>query len=201
MSIEMLRRIRYAAVAAIILCGAALIAIEYGWRPGPAPEPSYGRVGIADTFNLIDQDGKAVGARDVLGRPSVFFFGFTFCPDVCPTTLAAMTALLGRLGGDADKLGVFFVSVDPDRDKPAALKAYLSSFDQRIRGLTGTAEQLAAVAKPLGVYYARSGSGDSYTMDHTASVILLDAKGRFAGTIAYGEDSDVALEKLRSLVR
>ena len=200
MSVEMLRRVRYAAIAAIVLFGGALLALQLGWMRSRAPEPSFGSA-VIGSFSLVDQNGKRVGPEDVLGRPAAMFFGFTYCPDVCPTTLASTTALLGRLRGDADKLGVFFVTVDPERDTPAVLKSYLVSFDPRIRGLTGSPDQLAALAKPLGVYYARSGAGDGYTMDHTASIILLDAKGRLIGTIAYGESGDVALEKLRALVR
>jgi protein SCO1/2 len=91
--------------------------------------------------------------------------------------------------------------VDPDRDTPEEIKTYLSSFDPRIRGLTGSEDQIKALARPLGVYFAKVKSGDSYTMDHTASVFLLDSEGRFRGTIAYGEDSAVALEKVRKLLR
>lgn len=199
MTIEMLRRIRYAAIAAIVVLAGIWGAAELGLFPREAAEPSFGRPAIG-TFELTDQNGKRVTERDVVGRPAVVFFGFTYCPDVCPTTLGSLTALLKRLGADADRLGVFFVTVDPGRDDAATIKAYLSSFDPRIRGLTGTEDQLAAFAKPLGAFYARVGEGDSYTVDHTASVFLLDASGRFQGTIAYGEDADTAYAKLRTLV-
>ncbi|NOT40164.1 MAG: SCO family protein [Alphaproteobacteria bacterium] len=167
---------------------------------GAERDAQFGRA-VLGSFRLTDQNGIVVTERTVLGRPSIVFFGFAYCPDVCPTTLASMTALLGRLGGDADKLGAYFVTVDPERDTVAALKTYLSSFDKRIRGLTGPTDQIAAIARPLGVFYERSGSGSSYTMDHTASVFLLDAQGRLHGTIAYREDASVAEEKVRALLR
>ncbi len=199
MSLGALRVIRYVAIALIGVLAFVWAAVGLGWLGrdgGPAP----GGPAIS-TFRLVDQNGVEVTERVMLGRPAVVFFGFTYCPDICPTTLASMTALLGRLGGDADKLGVFFVSVDPERDTPALLKTYLASFDPRIRALTGSDERLRALTRSLGVHYARVGTGDSYSVDHTASVFLLDAEGRFRGTIAYGEDAGVAEEKLRALLR
>jgi protein SCO1 len=199
MSIGALRVVRYVAIGLIAALALVWAAVGLGWLGrdgGPAP----GGPAIS-TFRLVDQNGVEVTERVMLGRPAVVFFGFTYCPDICPTTLASMTALLGRLGGDADKLGVFFVSVDPERDTPALLKTYLASFDPRIRALTGSDERLRALTRPLGVHYARVGTGDSYSVDHTASVFLLDAEGRFRGTIAYGEDAGVAEEKVRALLR
>lgn len=199
MSIGALRVVRYVAIGLIAALALVWAAVGLGWLGrdgGPAPGGP-----AVSTFRLVDQNGVEVTERVMLGRPAVVFFGFTYCPDICPTTLASMTALLGRLGGDADKLGVFFVSVDPERDTPALLKTYLASFDPRIRALTGSDERLRALTRPLGVHYARVGTGDSYSVDHTASVFLLDAEGRFRGTIAYGEDAGVAEEKLRALLR
>lgn len=196
-----LRIVRYVAVAliavlALVWAVAGLGLFNAGDR---TPAPGDPKIG---SFQLTDHEGGLVDERAVLGKPALVFFGFTYCPDVCPTTLTAMSALLGRLGSDGDRLGVFFVTVDPERDSPAALKAYLSSFDPRIRGLTGTREQIKALGRPLGVYFAKvDGGSGNYTMDHTASVFLLDAEGRFRGTIAYGEDSAVAEEKVRLLLR
>jgi protein SCO1 len=199
MSIGALRVVRYVAIGLIAALSLVWAAVGLGWlERGGAAAP--GGPAVA-AFQLVDQDGAAVTERVMLGRPAVVFFGFTYCPDVCPTTLASMSALLGRLGADAGRLGVFFVSVDPERDTPGEMKKYLSSFDPRIRGLTGTVEQITALGRPLGVYFAKAKSGDSYTMDHTASVFLLDAEGRFRGTIAYGEDAGVAEEKVRALLR
>lgn len=199
MSIGMLRAVRYGALALIGVLTLVWAAVGLG-LVGTEREAQYGRA-VLGSFRVADQDGNAVTERTILGRPSIVFFGFTYCPDVCPTTLASMTALLGRLGGDADRLDAYFVTVDPDRDTAGVLKTYLSSFDKRIRGLTGPADQIAAIARPLGVFYERSGSGSSYTMDHSASVFLLDAQGRLRGTIAFREDASVAEEKVRALLR
>lgn len=202
MSIETLRIIRYAAFAAIGGLALFWAAIGLGWlQRADAPSPALGAPVVA-TFELADHEGRAVSQADLLGRPTVVFFGFTYCPDVCPTTLTSLSALLGKMGADADRLGVFFVTVDPERDTAKALKDYLSSFDPRIRGLTGATEQIAALARPLGVFFARSDSnGGGYTMDHTASVFLLDAQGRLISTIAYGEDEATALAKLMRLAK
>lgn len=204
MSIETLRYIRYGAFAAIAVLALFWLSVGLGWVGGGTPAVSSPQPGapVVGTFDLVDQTGQRVGQADVLGRPAVLFFGFTYCPDVCPTTLATITALLGKMGERADGLGVYFVTVDPARDTEAALKEYLKSFDPRIRGLTGAPDQIAAIAKPLGVYYARHESeGGGYTMDHTASVFLLDAKGRLISTIAYGEDEATALAKMERLAR
>lgn len=203
MGTDALRLVRYAAIGLIAVLAIVWFAVGLGWlQSARAPDESQmlGRSTITP-FQLLDQSGKPVSEKDVLGRPAVFFFGFTFCPDVCPTTLASLTALLGQLGPDADKFGVFFVTVDPERDTPDVLKQYLSAFDPRIRGLTGTPEQVAAVTKALGVYAAKVKlDGGGYTMDHTAGVFLLDAQGRFRSTIAYGEEQDAALAKLKKLL-
>jgi len=156
---------------------------------------------IAD-FALVDQTGEAVSKQDVLGKPAVLFFGFTFCPDVCPTTLASMTSYLQQLGPDADRLGVFFVSVDPERDTVDVIKSYLSSYDPRIRGITGERPEIEKLTKSLGIYHKKVDTGGgSYTVDHSALIIQLDAKGRFFGTIAYEEPEQVAMDKLRRLSR
>jgi len=174
-----------------------------GTAPGPIPPggPSPGGPSLS-AFQLTDQNGVMVTQKDVLGKPALFFFGFTFCPDVCPTVLATMTSSLAKLGPDADKLGVYFVSVDPDRDTPAVLKTYLASFDPRIRGLTGTREQIAVIAKSLGVYFAKVDTGGgAYSVDHSALVIQLDSQGKFFGTIAYDEAGDAVVDKMKRLAR
>lgn len=166
----------------------------------PANESSGGP--SLGTFQLTDQNGTAVTEKDILGKPALFFFGFTYCPDVCPTVLASLTASLSKLGPDADKIGVYFVSVDPDRDTTDVLKAYMSSFDPRIRALTGTREQIAAIAKSLGVYYAKVDTGGGgYSVDHSALVIQLDARGKFFGTIAFDEAGEAVVDKMRRLAR
>ena len=157
---------------------------------------------IGGPFTLVDMLGAAVTQRDFLGKPSAIFFGYTHCPDVCPTTLLDLTELMKAMGADADKLNVAFVTVDPERDTPAQLADYLASFDPRIRGLTGTEAQVAAAAKAYQVYYARvPDAHGGYAMDHTASVFLMNADGGFAGTMSFEEDAKTSLAKLERLVK
>lgn len=154
---------------------------------------------VAD-FALVDQGGAPITKKDILGKPAVLFFGFTYCPDVCPTTLASMTSLLQQLGPDADRIGAFFISVDPERDTVEVLQYYLSSYDPRIRGITGDRAEIEKVTKSLGIYHKKVDTGGgSYTVDHSALIIQLDSDGRFFGTIAYEEAPQVALEKLKRL--
>jgi protein SCO1 len=200
MTSDVLRIVRYASIGLIAVLAVVWFVISLS---GPAKEtdkglPNYGTV-VIKPFTLVDQNGAAVSEKDVLGKPAVVFFGFTFCPDICPTTLASLTSLMGQLGPDADKVGVYFVSVDPKRDTPQALKAYLSSFDPRIRALTGTREQITPVANMLGAYFAEVPTGDTYSVDHSASIYLVDATGTFRGTIEHSENGDVALSKLKRL--
>lgn len=135
------------------------------------------------------------------GHPSMLFFGFTHCPEVCPTTMAEMAGWFEALGDEGSDLRAYFVSIDPERDSPAVLGDYVSWVSDRITGITGSPEEIAKIAKAWGIYYERVPlEGGDYTMDHTASVFLLDAQGQFQGTIAYREDSETALGKLRNLL-
>ncbi|MBI1210801.1 MAG: SCO family protein [Alphaproteobacteria bacterium] len=196
-----MRTVRIIALTAVsVLIALALVARLGVWDAMfPSPPPSYGAV-MVKPFTLVDQRGQKVTEHDMLGRPAVVFFGFTYCPEVCPTTLADITSWIGELGPEANRLGFYFVTVDPGRDTPEELNKYLSSFDPRIRGLTGTAADIDAVAKAFGIYYKRIEiEGGGYTMDHTSSILLLDASGRFAGTITYQEAKDVAVAKLKRL--
>ena len=153
------------------------------------------------SYNLIDQNGQPVDQTVFVGHPTALFFGFTHCPEVCPTTMAEMASWFEQLGDEGQDLRAYFVSIDPQRDTPAILGDYVSWVSDRITGITGTPEEIAKIAKAWGVYYARVDlGGDDYTMDHTASVFLLDASGEFQGTIAYREDQATALGKLRNLL-
>jgi protein SCO1 len=199
--------IRWAAWGGVAVLGLLLLATAGGWLVTDGPLGS-ARVAtgpaslqIGGPFSLTDHRGRAVTARDFRGRPMAVFFGFTHCPDVCPTTLNDMTGLIAALGADADRAHWLFVSVDSERDTPAAMADYLSAFDPRIVGLSGTEEQIASAARAFRVYYRRVPlEGGAYTMDHSASVFLLDAEGRFAGTVDHKESETVALEKLRMLI-
>ena len=135
---------------------------------------------IGGPFQLADQSGKVVTEKDLKGRPTLIFFGFTHCPDVCPTSLFEISEVLRAMGKDADKVNAFFVSVDPERDTQAAMKDYLSSFDPHLKGLTGNAEQVAKVLTAYRVYAKKVPLKDGdYTMDHTALVYLMDRDGNF----------------------
>jgi protein SCO1/2 len=135
---------------------------------------------IGGPFHLVDQDGRTVSDQDFRGKPLLVFFGYTHCPDVCPTTLFDVSEVMRRLGPEADRAAALFITVDPQRDTPATLKDYLSSFDPHLRGLTGSTDATAAVAKAYRVYYKKVPTeGDDYTMDHTAIVYLMDKQGNF----------------------
>lgn len=152
-------------------------------------------------YSLIDQTGKPVDQTMFAGHPSALFFGFTHCPEVCPTTMAEMASWFESLGPDGQALRAYFVSIDPERDTPQILGDYVSWVSDRITGVTGTPEEIAKIAKAWGIFYQKVPlDGADYTMDHTASVFLLDAKGEFQGTIAYREDQATALQKLRNLL-
>jgi protein SCO1/2 len=139
-------------------------------------------------FTLVNQDGKPVDQHILDGKWSVVFFGYTFCPDVCPTTLTTLGRAMTDLGPKAAKTQVVFITVDPARDTPAELKTYLSSkaFPPGTIGLTGTPAQIAAAAKAYMVYYQKSGTGSDYTMDHSTAIYLMDPQGRFDNVIAEG---------------
>lgn len=172
---------------------------EWIGRPGVARLAREMEIGVP--FALIDHDGRQVTEKDFAGRPYLVFFGYTFCPDVCPTTMAYLTELLSEAGPAAASLPVLFVTVDPARDTPAVLKDYVSSFDPRLRGLTGSERQVRKVISDWGIY-VRKHSADSgdYTVDHTSSVFLIGADGRLRGTIdVHDETPGSNLAKLRRL--
>jgi protein SCO1 len=156
---------------------------------------------IGGPFTLTDHKGQRVTEAVLAGKPYAMFFGFTHCPDVCPTTLQDMTGWLTKLGPDADKLRMVFVTVDPARDTPAALGEYLKSFDPRILGLTGGDEEMASMLRAYRVY-ARKGEtkNGGYDMDHTAAIYLMDRRGDLKTVIGYGEKSDQSLVKLKDLI-
>ena len=155
---------------------------------------------IGGPFQMVDVDGKRVTEADLLGKPTVLYFGYTACPDVCPTTLSLMTSIMEKMGNDANGLNVVFATVDPQHDTPQALKTYLSSFDPRIRGLTGTDAQVEAMTDAFHIFRKRStGRDGSYEYAHTANALLLDRRGRMIGEIYYGEDEPSIFAKLTTL--
>ena len=156
---------------------------------------------IGGPFTLVDDTGAQVTDAALKGRPTVMYFGYTFCPEICPTTLTELAQWMQLLGPDADKLNYAFVTVDPERDTPKVMHDYVSAFDPRIRGFTGTPDQIAKVASEYRVYYKRIPTSDGgYAMDHTAGLYLMDPKVRFFGLITYREKTDAAVAKLRKLL-
>jgi cytochrome oxidase Cu insertion factor (SCO1/SenC/PrrC family) len=147
---------------------------------------------LGGPFSLTDQRGRAVTDRDFHGRVVVLFFGYTFCPDICPTDLQIVAEALDRLGPRADGVQPLFVTIDPQRDSPAQLAEFTALFSPRIVGLTGTPEQIAAAAKRYRVYYAKAkgGDGDAYTMDHSAFFYLLDRQGKVAEVLPHATPAD-----------
>ncbi len=192
------QRAKILAVLSAFVAGAlTLTAVLWIMVPGNVTQPS----NVGGPFELIDQNGRTITDRDFIGKPFIVFFGFTHCPDICPTTLFELSEVLNRLGPDAEKTAVLFVTVDPERDTPATLKDYLSSFHLRIFGLTGNAEQIAAIEREYRVYAKKVPLKDgNYTMDHTAVVYLMDKNGRFLAPFNIKRSvDDVAAELRRRL--
>lgn len=166
-----------------------------------APTATVAAVEIGGPFQLIDTAGRPVTEKALIGKPTAVFFGFTYCPEVCPTTLTEISAALNALGRDADRLNVVFVSVDPERDTPEQMKTYLANFDPRIQGFTGTPEAVATTAKAYRVFYKKVPlEGGNYTVDHSSAVYLFDKKGRFVEPIGYGSPQERVVAQLKKLV-
>jgi protein SCO1/2 len=193
----MTKGVRVLAMLAAFLAGAAALAgvVITIWPRDAAMTPTSD---VGGPFRLIDHNGRTVTEADFRGKPFLVFFGFTHCPDVCPTALFEMSEAFRRLGPDADKARALFISVDPERDTPEILKQYVSSFDPRIVGLTGTPEQIATVTKAYKVYAKKVPlDGGGYTLDHSAIVYLMDRQGRFVAPFNLKRPADQAAADLR----
>jgi protein SCO1 len=153
---------------------------------------------IGGSFKLVDQNGTQITEADIKGRPFLVFFGYTHCPDVCPTTLFDVSEVLRALGKDADRTGALFITIDPERDTPAVMKDYLSSFDPHLRGATGDRAAVDAAEKAYRVYAKKvpAENGD-YNMDHTALVYLMDKQGRFVAPFSLKRRPEDAAADLR----
>jgi protein SCO1/2 len=162
---------------------------------GAAPTGS----AIGGPFKLTDQNGQPITDADLKGKPFLVFFGYTHCPDVCPTTLFEVSEMMRSLGKDADRTKALFVSVDPDRDTPAVLKDYLSSFDPHLIGATGDQKTLEAIEKEYRVYAKKvpTGKDGEYSMDHSAIVYLMDKQGRFVAPFKLDKKPEDAAAELR----
>ena len=184
-----------------VVAPALLLAVGWWQVDGPGAKPKTAPLPLAISemdFSLSDHEGNPVGPATLIGRPSMVFFGFTFCPDICPTTLADISGWLNLLGADADSMNTVFITVDPARDTAAAMAEYVSYFHPAIRGWTGPDAEIAKAAADFRVKFERVPTeGNGYTMNHTASVFLFDATGRFVSTIDYHEPREVAVPKIR----
>lgn len=182
-----------AAFAASLLVGLVMVLWLVGGLRNVVPLPS-----IGGPFQLIDQHGQTVTEKNLQGRPTLIFFGFTHCPDVCPTALFEMSQVLGAMGKDADRVNAWFVSVDPERDTAAVMKDYLSGFDSHIKGLTGDAEAVAKALSGFRVYSRKVPLNDGgYTMDHTALVYLMDRSGKFVAPFNLKRTAEEAAADLK----
>ncbi|MCS6761452.1 MAG: SCO family protein [Candidatus Devosia symbiotica] len=184
------------ALVAVMAIGATAL---YAFKPPARP---LGLTGQA--FALNSTKGGAFTQDDLVGTPSLIFFGFTFCPDVCPTTLAEITAIREKLGLTPEQLRIIFVSVDPERDTLAMVRDYVESFNPSIIGLVGSSPEQTENAKAtFGVFSEKVGdpSDPYYTLNHTALTFLVKADGTFQGTITYQEGQDTAIAKVKRLVQ
>ncbi len=153
---------------------------------------------IGGPFQLTDQSGKTVTDKNLKGKPTLIFFGYTHCPDVCPTSLFEISEVLRAMGKDADKVNAIFISVDPERDTQAAMKDYLSSFDPHLEGLSGDPADIAKVITSFRVYAKKVPTKDGdYTMDHTALIYLMDRDGRFVAPFNLKRSPEEAATELK----
>ncbi len=195
-----MRTVRYILWAVVAVVAIAM-AYVVGFEKLSGQGPNNANIKLGGEFNLVRHDGKPISGKDLLGKPHAIFFGFTSCPEVCPTTLFEITTWLEKLGPDADKLNVYFMSVDPERDTVQVLGEYLSAFDNRIIGITGERKKVEETLRSYKVFFKRVElEDDDYTMDHTATIFLLNAKGEFVRSIAYGENGETAVAKLRLML-
>jgi protein SCO1 len=156
---------------------------------------------IGGQFQLIDQNGKPFSDANLKGKWHLVFFGYTHCPDACPTALNEMSLALDRLGLKRDEVGVVFITVDPERDTPDVMKSYVQSFDAPIVALTGSPEAVAQAAKAYRVFYAKHPRADGdYDMDHSAVIYVMNPEGRFTATFTPDSSADAIVQRLQKLI-
>ena len=189
--------------AAILVAGLTFLAVQIGGRRPPPEATSSPQAGPGGPFTLVDTTGRPFTEAGLKGRWSIVFFGFTFCPDVCPTTLDTLGRTLDLLGPDGKKVQIIFVSVDPERDTPTQMAAYLDNpaFPPGVVGLTGTPEQVAAVARAYKVYYEKQGEGDAYLINHSSISYLMDPSGQFARVLPYGMAPEALAGQVRDAMK
>ncbi len=193
------RAFRIVVIAAAFLAGLlaamAVVVLVVGPNRGVV---STGIASVGGPFRLLDHNGRSMTEADLKGRPFLVFFGFTHCPDVCPTKLFEVSEVLGKLGPEAKKISALFVTVDPERDTPEKMKEYLSSFNPQLVGLTGDLDAIAAMAKAYRVYFKKMPlEAGGYTMDHTAIVYLMNKNGEFVAPFNLNRSPEQAAADLR----
>src|SRR5262249_19019034 len=181
-------------LAGLVLCGTIILLVANPFSAQTGPQiPAVG-----GPFRLVNQDGQTVTDQDFKGRPFLVFFGFTHCPDICPTTLFEVSEIMRNLGPDGDRMRAIFITVDPERDTPAALKEYLSSFDPRLSGLTGDADAIAAVAKSYRAFYRKVPLQQvHYTINHTPIPYLIPQQPPFVAPFSLKRTTDASAAELR----
>jgi protein SCO1/2 len=184
----------------LVLVAGVLIGLAFrDQAKGVAGNPLAGAFG--GKFSLVDQNGKPFTEANLQGKWNLVFFGYTHCPDVCPTALNDLSLALDQLGPKEKDVGIVFISVDPERDTPDVLKSYVESFGGPIEALTGTPDQVAQAAKDYRVYYAKHPlPGGGYDMDHSALIYIMDPQGHFTATFTPDDTSDKMVERLKKLV-
>jgi protein SCO1/2 len=192
-----------------MLAGLAALSVTSAWLAGCAPDkPQFKSIDLtgadyAQGFSLQDHNGQLRTVKDFAGKVVVVFFGFTQCPDVCPTSMAELAEVKRLLGADGDKLQAIFITVDPERDTPELLKAYMGNFDPAFLALRPTPEQLPQVAKDFKIYYKKvdGKTKGSYTLDHSAGSYIYDPQGRIRLYNRYGSGADVLASDIRLLIK
>lgn len=201
-----MKRSSYAilALGGLVIGGAVALLTQPGVQQKLlAPQASVGKALVGGPFSLLDHTGRRVTDNDFRGRYMLVLFGFTFCPDVCPSGLQVMAAALDKLGPKADRITPVFISVDPERDTPAQLAQYVPSFHPRLIGLTGTQAEVDAAAKAYRVYYKKirdEKSSSSYTIDHTALIYLMGPDGAYVTHFTHTMGLDAMAERLTKSV-
>ena len=188
------------AAGLLVLAAGALLALAFRETPQGAAGTALASA-IGGPFRLIDQNGKPVSDADLKGKWQLVFFGYTHCPDACPTALNEIALALDRLGAKREAVEVVFITVDPERDTPEVLKSYVASFDAPVVALTGTADQVDKAARAYRVYYAKHPRHDGdYDMDHSAVIYVIDPQGRFTATFTPDSTAEAIANRLQKLL-
>lgn len=188
-------------VAILVAVGVLGFAVVSWLRPGAEQSAGTGQVSIGGAFDLVDQNGQPVSDRTYAGKLMLVYFGFTNCPDICPTGLQTIAIALDQLGTTADGVTPILITVDPERDTPPVMKEYVQAFHERLVGLTGTPEQVAAVARAYRVYYQKVALKDlalGYSVDHSGFIYLMDGQGRYLSHFRHDATPEQIAERVKS---